>query len=236
MTNTVSTPVNVNEILDALEKFIKSRPGLDPANYGTHWSAYRSELRSIANDRKRALKVLDEARALNPHKPELLIDAFRAFSGRLTWNPKIEPCDWCPTGSPAHLDYCTGQYYPTEYRKAAASVLELYVSSWQQWFSRENPQKFVYRTIEDVKAANRSIGNHWFDRSTLRFFNCKIESGLIGGRYFITSERMELTMPKRYSVRIAKDDGTINTLGEFQQYYSIEDAREAIKKEMKNNV
>jgi hypothetical protein len=246
MTSTsVNTPVNVDAVFTALEAWINRRPGLD---YGA-LTPYRAELRSIAADKKRALKALDEARGLEPAKPELLADAFtRAFSGRLSWVTTCEYCGLTPSESgygcdarpqqtkqtPVHsfvgsLDYCTGQYWPTEYRKAAASVLETYIATWRQSVASETNPTFVYQTIEDVKAANRSIGHHYFDRGTMRFFNSKIESGLIGGKYFITSERMELNMPKRYSVRMAAPDGTIDSIGEFQQYDSKEDAREAIR-------
>jgi hypothetical protein len=83
--------------------------------------------------------------------------------------------------------------------------------------------------MDDVRSANRKIGNHWFDRGTLKFFNTKIESGLIGGRYFITSERYDETQPRLYSIRIARPDGTIGTVGDFQGYTSREDAREAVR-------
>jgi hypothetical protein len=229
---TVSTPVNVEEIFAALETWIKQRPRLQYANYGNPTS-YRAELRDIGKDKTRALKALDEARGMTPARPELLIDAFSAFSGRLEWCPAVPVCEWCPTGSPAHLEYTTGQYWPTEYRKAAASVLERYIASWRQKAAAENPPTFTYRSMADVESANRQIGNHWFDRDTMRFFNTKIESGLIGGKYFITSERYDEDRPRRYSVRRADTDGTIDTVGEFHAHLTREDAREVIREAMK---
>lgn len=250
----ISTTLNVDAVFTALENWIKQRPGLDFRNYGS-LPPYRAELRSITKDRHRAQKALDEARALNPQRPELLADAFtRAFSGRLSWvvdeAPSVDftcPCglyvhstrrkanqvhiEDCPYLG--HLEYCTGQYWPTEYRKAAASVLETYIATWRQAEADAHPQTFTYRTIEDVKAANRQIGNHWFDRSTMRFFNTKLESGLIGGRYFITSERMDENHPRRFSVRMAKPDGTIDTVRDFGKFDDREDAREAIRDLMK---
>jgi hypothetical protein len=47
--------------------------------------------------------------------PELL-EAFSAFCGRLQITAADKPGEY-------RLDYCTGQYWPTEYRKAAAAVL-----------------------------------------------------------------------------------------------------------------
>ncbi len=96
-------------IINALTTWIAQRPGLEYANYGCQ-KAYKAELRSIGAD-------LHDARALLRYvsrsqiTEEALSEAFRsAFSGRLSWD-----------GS--KLDYCTGQYWPTEYRKAACAVL-----------------------------------------------------------------------------------------------------------------
>jgi hypothetical protein len=253
--NAVGTPaLDVNAVFTALEKWINQRPGLEYGNYGA-MAPYRAELRSIANDKKSALKALEEARGLDPQKPELLADAFSAFSGRLEWktatfnasHERCASCDVIPlavhlktcTGGDhriaGHLEYTTGQYWPTEYRKAAASVLERYIASWRQAENDAKPQTFAYQTMADVKDANRRIGNHWFDRSTMRFFNTKIESGLIGGKYFITSERYDDDRPRLFTVRRADPDGTIDTVGEFQGYHSREDAREAIREAMKGD-
>jgi len=85
-----------------------------------------------------------------------------------------------------------------------------------------------FQTMAQVKAANKAIGHHWFERSTMRFFNSVIESGLLRGRFFITSERRELDFPKRYTVRRAQADGSIETVGTFQGYSDIELARIAV--------
>lgn len=87
----------------------------------------------------------------------------------------------------------------------------------------------MFQTMTDVRAANKAIGNHWFERSTMKFFNSRVESSLLGGRYFITSERRELTFPKRYTVREVLQDGDIKTVGEFQGYSLLEDARIAVR-------
>ena len=98
-------------IFDALERFIKSPSRLDWRDYSGDVAAYRAEQRSISKDRREALAALTEARAITPQRYEVMIASFpAAFSGRLTWDG-------------AKLGYCTGQYYPTEYRKAARSVL-----------------------------------------------------------------------------------------------------------------
>jgi len=84
-----------------------------------------------------------------------------------------------------------------------------------------------FRSIAAIKRANRALGHHWFDADAMRFFNTVIESGVIDGSRFITSERMEYSDPKRYSVREARGDGSIETVGEFRAYGTLVDAYRA---------
>jgi len=76
----------------------------------------------------------------------------------------------------------------------------------------------MFKTLTEVKQENKAIGNYWFERSTMRFFNSVIESRLMADGFFITSERMELNFPKRYTVRRAQADGSIETVGTFQGF------------------
>jgi hypothetical protein len=100
---------NKQAIISALASWIKQRPGLEYGNYGDPVS-YRAELRSITRDLQDARTLL-RAVELSGITGEELAQAFdRAYSGRLSWNG-------------ARLDYCTGQYWPTEYRRAACAVL-----------------------------------------------------------------------------------------------------------------
>lgn len=236
--------MNCLEVLNALEKWINQRSRADSRDYGFDPSgreAYRSEMRAIAKDGREARAALMEARAILPGDYDVLVDSFRAFSGRLSW--KERPYDGCPcdggccAGCRAkgthYLQYTTGQYFPTEYRKAAKAVLETYVSAMKQKASAENPTTFAYQTIADVKAANKSIGNHWFDRGSMAFFNTKIVTSLIGGKYFVTSEFCDHSDGTReqtkFTVRMADSDGTIDTVGKFQQYEKWADAMEAVR-------
>lgn len=116
-------------IINALRDWIKQRPGLEFANYGDV-SAYRSEMRSITRDRHDAETLLLAVSHANALTADALEAAFRgAFSGRLSvvWgrkgaNGKFERCDRADADR-LHLNYCTGQYWPTEYRRAACAVL-----------------------------------------------------------------------------------------------------------------
>jgi hypothetical protein len=104
------------QILSALESFIKQRPGLEFGNYGDARS-YRAELRSITKDRHDALELLASVgwREQSITADDLLDAAKSAYSGRLSIS--FDDQGGCT------LDYCTGQYWPTEYRRAACAVL-----------------------------------------------------------------------------------------------------------------
>jgi hypothetical protein len=95
-------------IMAALDAWIRQRPGLDFGNYGDARS-YNAELRSIGRDLAEARTLL-RAVETSGMPADCLREGFRAFSGRLSWDG-------------AKLTYCTGQYWPTEYRRAACAVL-----------------------------------------------------------------------------------------------------------------
>jgi len=80
-----------------------------------------------------------------------------------------------------------------------------------------------------VAQKNRAIGRHWFDADTMDFFTTRIESGLILGSYFITSEQYDDDAPRLFTVRHAEESGEINTVGEFQGYKSAYLAEKAIR-------
>lgn len=84
--------------------------------------------------------------------------------------------------------------------------------------------------ISDVKRICRERGDYFFDKDTMDFFNSVIESPLYKNRTFVTSERIDIYYPKRYTIRRFNPDGEpgslIETVSTFQQY---EDRDEAIK-------
>ena len=85
-----------------------------------------------------------------------------------------------------------------------------------------------YFTIAQIKRANADAGHHFFERSTMRFFDSRIASRHpIGGRYFVTSERFSLAYPRLYTVRECGENGHVNTVGKFQAYITVEAAKRA---------
>lgn len=77
--------------------------------------------------------------------------------------------------------------------------------------------------MDEVIEANEATGQNWFSQSTMDWFRSVIETPLIRGRYFVTSER-DGDYPRRYTVRRVADDATIETVGEFQGYGTVASA------------
>ena len=86
-------------------------------------------------------------------------------------------------------------------------------------------------TIQEVIRHNKEIGHHFFDKGTMEFFNSRIESELLYGRYFITSEWIGLEgFPRKYTVHYyTTETGNITTVGKFQAYDTLESAIQAVE-------
>ena len=208
----------VPEVFEALRKFINARPGLDPANYGCHPDqlayssreqriearrAMQGDARTIQKDGTRARKALREALTY-PFNAAILAESFgQAFSGRLSWNGHS-------------LEYCTGQYYCTEYRAAAATVLEHYCHAVRPKFNP--PQGIIYTHVEQIISASQRAGSHYFDPSSMRFFRCRVLPSVFHGRggvFFVTSEKGPSEV-RRYTVRqFNPENADVATVGEF---------------------
>lgn len=103
---------NKETIIAALYKWTAQRPGLEFVNYGDV-SAYRAEMRRITRQRRDAEALIRYCEIRDSITADDLRGALS--SGRLTWAE-----DGKGGGS---LDYCTGQYWPTEYRAAVSRAL-----------------------------------------------------------------------------------------------------------------
>ena len=107
-------------IISALRAFIAQRPGLEWGNYASSdraasVCAYQQEARSIRRDLHDARALLTAVEAIEGIDAAALVDASQmAYSGRLTLVSDAS--------GDAAVDYCTGQYWPVEYRRAVAAV------------------------------------------------------------------------------------------------------------------
>ena len=84
-------------------------------------------------------------------------------------------------------------------------------------------------SLADVKELNKEAGNYFFSRGAMGFFRSYMETGLLKGGYFVTSEKGEHSA-RAYTVRkVDYLDGSIDTIGEFEAHRIKEDAKEAIR-------
>ena len=110
--------VDKSKIIDALNRWVSQRPGLDYRNYGDPVS-YRAEVRSIGKDLQHARAMINYVAWHDSITAEMILDA--ANSGRLSIVVK---------GDTVAIDYCTGQYWPTEYRAAVCRLLSSVIWYW----------------------------------------------------------------------------------------------------------
>jgi len=140
------------DIIAALQRFIAQRPGLEPGNYISGWNdaegrrMYRAESRQITRDRHDAEALLRYVETSGVTGAQIAA----ALTRRLTWDGTT-------------LSYCTGQYFPTEYRRAAASALAS--ALWYYWCDVRMPGKD--RTADAIhrrahNALGRRLANRFF--------------------------------------------------------------------------
>lgn len=141
------------DIIAALSAFVDQRPGFDLDLYDNYQS-YRRDYRPV----QKALHdfhVLADAVLLRDSitADDIIKASESAFSGRLTISINNSGDDVIT------VDYCTGQYFPTEYRNAACAVL----ASTLWGYFREGCE-----TGDEVRkqariALDRGIVNRWFN-------------------------------------------------------------------------
>lgn len=115
-------------ILEALHKWVAQRPGFEPGNYDR--AGYRSDSRRVTQQRHDFDRMALSVATLQEITADDLIAAFAAFSGRLSLMRRDSAGEKVivharDTFDAVELDYCTGQYWCTEYRAAACAVLAL---------------------------------------------------------------------------------------------------------------
>ena len=116
--------MNKEKLLEALHAWIRQRPGLELCNYDGDRNALRREMRSITKDLQQARALLRYVELRDSITAEMILEASRhSFSGRLT----IEALN---DGEGFSIQYCTGQYWPTEYRRAVCAVLSSAIWDW----------------------------------------------------------------------------------------------------------
>jgi hypothetical protein len=87
-----------------------------------------------------------------------------------------------------------------------------------------------YASMASIKEANLGADGVFFRPAMMEIFQTRVEAGPFQGRFFVTSDQFTSmrgkSYPRRYTVREALPDGSIGTVGEFQQH---EDEESAVK-------
>jgi len=137
-------------ILRALQEFVNQRPGLSFADYGDA-KYYRQDYRQILQAKQDFEQLLVTVDLRDNITADDIIKASKsAFSGRLTITEN---------GDSVTIDYCTGQYMPTEYRKAACAVLAS--ALWGFWREPESTGDTIRKSARDN--LGRGIASRWFN-------------------------------------------------------------------------
>ncbi len=107
-------------ICNALAAFIRQRPGFDWHNYGDA-ASYRADVRAVGKDKQQAETLLTAVRWRDSITAEDMLKAGDG-GGRLSIKDNFAIAG---NRGPLHftVDYCTGQYWCTEYRAAVARYL-----------------------------------------------------------------------------------------------------------------
>lgn len=161
------------QIIEALRVFMNQRSGIEYANYGDVTS-YRAEQRSITKDLHQARRLLRDIELRDSITAEMIIEASKcAYSGRLSI---VERDD----GAIA-VDYCAGQYFPTEYRRAVCAVCASVLWDWVRDYAMPEPvlmhnsetgetlYRYQDKTAGDWlrakfrKEYGRAIASRWFN-------------------------------------------------------------------------
>lgn len=122
-----------------LIKFVNQRPGLDPENYGDY-RAYNAEIREITKDRNDFYELLSWAQS-----------RITDFDRKLTFN--LENTNGRLLLQDGEIVYHTGQYFPTEYRPAACSVIARLIWNDLRDEQKPNSPNPVYKDGHEMRKA-----------------------------------------------------------------------------------
>ena len=133
--------------------FVQQRSGIEFANYGDV-ASFRKEQREIANDKKDFAELFALVTRRCSNYDELIEQELTQSTGRLTMKD-------------GKLSYCTGQYFPTEYRPAACRILVSIL--WNDYRDEKNADGSpVYPDGIAIRKAirrnlSRRVGRNYFN-------------------------------------------------------------------------
>ena len=158
-------------IIDALRAFVNQRPGFEYANYSDA-ASYRADSRKATRDKDIALQLLRDIELRDSITAEAILK--EAHSGRVQLVSKDKGDGHAWYG----VDYCTGQYFPTEYRAAVARLCASVLWTWKREHCMPAPfdaQRNTYGfPAIGVKGAVELSAGDWLRASFKREYGSRI--------------------------------------------------------------
>lgn len=147
--------IQKTNLITALGAFISRRSGIDWRNYASSdWAASRraflGDYRPILRNGKHARILMDFVSRRDISAEDILEAARSAYSGRLSF---------VVDGDSVDVKYCSGQYFPTEYRAAACAVLAQAVSEYYRTGCNYSPDQIRKAARREL---GRAIASTWF--------------------------------------------------------------------------
>jgi hypothetical protein len=142
------------QLLSLINHLAYEPAGLDPRNYGgDNTEGFREDKSRIAlqlSDFKKIFIAVNNRDGLT--EDHILFALDHSFSGRLSYEEKSKS-----------LTYCTGQYYPTEYRAACCAVLASALWSYMRdLMPADTDNKGQWLRDYFKKELGRGVGTRWF--------------------------------------------------------------------------
>jgi hypothetical protein len=117
--NATTNQTSKTTLCDMVRKFIDQRSGMDFREYGNDRAAFMSDYRPMLRNGRDARRLL----AFVEGREDITADDILTTT---SGNGRLE---FFYAGGGVRLEYTTGQYFPTEYRAAACSMLA--ILAWQ---------------------------------------------------------------------------------------------------------
>jgi hypothetical protein len=185
----MSTDTLKTAICDALAAFVRQRPGFDYANYGDA-ASYRADSRTATLHKRDAETLLAAVRWRDSISGADILDAARGGRLTITVEPRHTEAQELAyesqrasggilerppaAGFRVRVDYCTGQYWPTEFRAGVCRVLSSALWNWQREAMPVPTRHHNSETGEDVERFDGMRAGDWLRAKFRREFGSSL--------------------------------------------------------------
>lgn len=150
MTTTANTTADKAALCRMIRAFIGQRSGIDFRDYGNDREAFLSDYRPMLRAGREARRLLEYVEGRDGITAADILNA-SSGNGRLAW---------VRAGDALRLEYTTGQYFPTEYRAAACSMLAGMI--WRHLAVGHDASQGDAVRKAARRIFGRGIGGRWF--------------------------------------------------------------------------